>query len=212
MAVLLSYALTTVADVKETLGIDAGNTSKDNLIIRKINQATEMIEGYCSLPQDHHFAQTSYTDEEYDGTGVNQLIIRMRPIVAGETFTLQQRDTALNEDDWTTVNTDYYFVDEKAAVVDAKFTFSEQWNRYRVTYTAGYDTIPFDLAEACATLAAFYVDNATTGTGVKSKEEGQRKIEYFDASSGSGDSDIFNQLNLDEILNRYAYTRIIDDV
>ena len=37
MAQLLSYSLATVADVKESLGIDAGDTSKDNLIIRKIN-------------------------------------------------------------------------------------------------------------------------------------------------------------------------------
>ena len=32
MASLLSYALTSVSDVKESLGISTGDTSKDNLI------------------------------------------------------------------------------------------------------------------------------------------------------------------------------------
>jgi len=210
MASLLSYALTTVADVKETLGIDAGNTSKDNLIIRKINQATEMIEGYCRLPADHHFASTTYTSEEFDGTGTVQLILRMRPVI---TFsTLQVRDTRLNEDDWTTVDTELYFTDLASGVIDGNFTFQRNWNRYRATYTAGYETIPSDLAEACATLAAYYVDNATTGTGVKKKQEGSRQIEYFNPNTSSGNSSIFTQLELDEALNRYTYPLLIDDV
>ncbi len=209
MASLLSYALTTKADVKETLGIASGNTAKDNLIIRKINQATEMIEGYCK----RRFKDTAYSNEEYDGTGTTQLILRNYPITDTETLVIQQRNTSLNQDSWSDVDADLYFADTKSGVVDGKITFLELWNLYRVTYSAGYAEIPADLAEAAATLAAFLVDNSTSGTGVKKKKEGQREIEYHDVSgSANGAKSLFEQLNLDDILDRYAYNKLIDNV
>lgn len=205
MATLLTYALTTVADVKETLGIDAGNTTKDNLIIRKINQATEMIERYC----DRRFAETSFSQIEYDATNSDNLILKQRPITDTVTLVLEQRDTSLNENSWTTVDSELYFVDTGAGVLDLNFNANGHWNRYRVTYSAGYTTIPADLAEACATLAAYLVENATSGTGVKSKQEGQRKIEYFDTNTQGGGS-LFSQLNIDETLNGYANFSLLD--
>jgi len=204
MASLLSYALTTLVDVKETLGISAGDTSKDNLIIRKINQATDMIEGFCALHNGRHLAETTYTDEEYDGTGTNQLILKSRPIIT--LSQLQQRDTTTNENDWTTVGTELYFTDVGAGVLDALFTFTKHWNRYRVTYDAGFATIPSDLSEACVTLAAYLVDNATTGSGVKRKEEGQREIEYFQPMQGAS---LIEQLGLDDSLSRYCEPPIL---
>lgn len=213
MADLLSYALTTVADVKETLGIDNGNTSKDNLIKRKINQATETIESYCNLPYNHHFAETTYTNEEYDGTGIDQLSLKMRPLTTLSSF--QYRTTTENNSSWDDVDSNLYFVDLNAGVIDLLFSQSRHWNRYRVTYTAGFSTIPFALSEAAVTLAAFWVENATSGTNVKRKQEGQREIEYFPlggtAQGSSSGGSIIEQLNLDELLNRYVQYTIQDD-
>lgn len=95
MTALLSYALTTVADVKESLGITSGDHSKDNLITRKINQATRMIENYC----DCRFAQTTYTDELYDGHGGNELVLRHKPIIS--VTSLAYRSSALVRAYWT---------------------------------------------------------------------------------------------------------------
>ena len=200
MATLLSYSLTTLADVKESLGIDAGDTTQDNVIIRKINQATRMIEKYTGI----RFASTVYTNEEYDATNVDQLVLKQRPIITFTSF--QVRDTTLNQSDWETVDSTLYFVDSDAGVLDLLFIADGHWNRYRVTYTAGYATIPEDIAEAAATLAAFYVDNPTSGAAIKSKEEGQRKIEYYNTSGSSqkGDTSVFGQLGIDEILDSYA--------
>jgi len=211
MATLYSYALTTLADVKETLGIDAGNTTKDNLITRKINQATDMIEAYCGLGNAssgaHHLASTTYTNEEYDGTGTKQLILLGRPI---STFTqLQQRSTTENASDWETVDTEYYFVDNDSGVIDSLFTFNKHWNLYRTTYTAGYSTIPADLGEACATLASYLVDNATTGAGVKRKEQGPKEIEYFQPMQGGS---LIENLGIDDSINRYADIPILEDM
>lgn len=199
MAVLLSYALCTLPDVKESLGIDAGDTTNDNLIIRKINQATEMIEKYCG---GRRFASTVYTDEEYDATNSDQLVLKNRPIIA---FTgLDSSDGTTNTGSWSTVNSEFYFRDNTAGVLDLTFNASGKWNRYRVTYTAGYAIIPSDLAEACVTLASYLYENATSGTGVKKKQEGGRSIEYFDPTSGGGSGDIFEQLNIDDVLKPYC--------
>jgi len=211
MATIYTYALTTVADVKETLGIDAGDTSKDNLIVRKINQATDMIEAYCGLGNAatnvHHFASTTYTNEEYNGTGTKQLILKSRPIT---TFTqLQQRDTRENDDSWETVDTELYFIDNASGTLETLFILQGYWKLYRATYTAGYTTIPADLGEAAATLAAFLVDNAATGTGVKRKEQGPKEIEYFPSNqSGS----IIENLGIDNMLARYADIAVLEDM
>lgn len=206
MTALNSWALTSVADVKESLSIDAGDTTKDNLITRKINQATDMIESYCNLDNDHHFASTTYTNEEYDGSGTDQLSLRARPVI---TFTsLEQRSSTQNINDWVTLSSTDYFVDDNAGVIDALLGFYYRWNLYRVTYTAGYATIPSDLAEACATLAAFMVENGTTGVAVKRKDQGPKSIEYFQPMQGGS---LIENLGLDDVLARYTNPPILED-
>lgn len=198
MAVLLSYALTTVSDVKESLGISSGDSSKDNLIKRKINQATEMIEGYCLLPADHHFKETTYTNEEYDASNSQQLLLRMRPVSL--VTSVQYRNTSLNEDSWTTEETTDYFLDGAAGVLEGNL-FYGSYNRWRVSYVAGYETIPADLAEACVILASYLVENAATGSGVKKKQEGSRSIEYHSPNSTNS---LVEDLSLDDMLQRYV--------
>lgn len=206
MASLNSWALTTVADVKETLGIDSGDSTKNNLIIRKINQATDMIEGYTGRNSTQHLASTLYTNEEYDGTNTKQLSLKNKPVI---TFSqLQQRSTVSNESDWDTVDTDLYFVDNDAGVIDSLFTFLYHWNIYRVTYTAGYASIPYDLSEAAATLAAYLVDNAATGAGVKKKDQGPKSIEYFQSNQQGS---LIESLGLDDSLARYMLLNILED-
>lgn len=196
MASLLSYALTTVADVKELLGIDSGDSSKNNLIIRKINQATLMIERYTG----RHFALTTYTDEEYNATGTDQIKLNQRPIVT--LTSISSRDTSLNESDWDSIDTNLYFSDANSGLVRLLFNTVGGWNRYKVTYSAGYAEIPADIAEACAMLAAFLLENGTSGSNVKSKQEGQRKLEYFDSQTNT--TNIFEQLGIDDILQTYS--------
>lgn len=202
MASLLSYALTTVADVKESLGIASSDHSKDNLIIRKINQATIAIENYTG----RRFALTTYTDEEYNGSGIDQIVLQQRPIVG--TVTLKNRDTSLNEADFDTVDSNLLFINAEAGVLDLNFNAIGHWGRYAVTYQAGYATIPADIAEAAASLAAYYVNEAdATNVGIAEKQEGQRRIKYASGGgSGSGASfgGITSALGIDGILQSYS--------
>jgi hypothetical protein len=205
MATLKTYALTTVADVKESLSIPSSNHTYDNLIIRKINQATAMIENYCS----RRFALTTYTDEGYNGTGTNQVVLKQRPIVGD--VTLKIRDSGLNEANYETVDSELIFADANSGVLDLLFTSARLWGRFAVTYQAGYSTIPDDLAEACASLAAYLVTNADTGSvNVKSKQEGQRKVDYSQQGLG-GTVNLFKQLGIDDVLAGYANNALFAD-
>lgn len=206
MASLNAWALTTLADVKESLGIDAGDTTHDNLIIRKINQATDMIEAYCGKNNDQHFASTTYTDEEYNGSGTSQLVLRNRPVI---TFTsLSERETTENDNSWNAIDTEFYFVDTTAGVIESLFTFRRYYNLYKATYTAGYTTIPSDLAEACVSLAVALYENSSTGTAVKRKSQGPKEIEYFQPTQGGS---LIESLGIDDTLARYCDLPILDD-
>lgn len=207
MAVLLDYALTTVADVKESLGIASGDSSWNNIIIRKINQATAMIEGFCNLPYGHHFKETTYTNEEFDGSGTNQLVLRMGPVTSVSSF--QYRNTTENVSSWDDVDSEWYFSDLSAGVLDLLNTQTKNFNGYRITYTAGYATIPADLQEACVMLTSYLVDNLTSGTAVKRKREGQREVEYFQ-SGGSQNGSLIEQLGIDDMLGRYMRYPVAD--
>lgn len=204
MATLLSYALTTLSDTKESLGLTSGYTAKDNLIIRKINQATRAIEAYCG----RRFLATTYTDEQYNATNINQIILRQRPVI---TFTdLSIRDSSLNITSWESIDSQLYFVDNSAGLIDLNFVARGRWMRYKVTYSAGYTTIPEDLAEACASLAAFYVNNADdAGVGLLEKREGQRILRYANANQSF--RTIIAALGIDEIIDSYANNPIMTD-
>lgn len=204
MTALADHALTSVADVKESLGITG--TSQDNLITRKINQATDMIEAFCGKNNGQHFASTTYTNEEYDGTGTNQLILRNNPVISLSNFS--ERNTTENSNDWTTIETTDYFVDLTAGVIDCRFGILNYWNLYKVTYVAGFATIPSDLAEACVMLACALVESASTGASVKKKTQGPKTIEYYDSVQGES---LITQLGVDDMLQRYVRIPILPD-
>lgn len=209
MATLVSYALSSVADVKESLGIDSGDSTKNNLIIRKINQATDMIESWCQLARNHHFVATTYTNEEYNGSGSDQLILAMRPVNSITSF--QYRNSPENINSWTDIDTEDYFTGTSnlsSGIISNLFTQGTNYSSFRVTYNAGYTTIPSDLAEATASLAAFLVENSTSGSNVKRKREGQREVEYFETGANSGS--VIEQLGLDDLLSRYINYTVLD--
>jgi hypothetical protein len=206
MADLLAYALTSVADVKESLGIASSDHSKDNLITRKINQATELIENYC----DRRFALTDYVEEEYNSSNIDELVLKQRPIVTdGKTFTLKWRNTPLNETGSETVESNLYFINESAGVLNLNFNALGSWNRYLITYSAGYATIPSDLAEAACLLVCYLVNNPSGSNGnLQQVREGQRERRFF---ATTGFHNIIQTLGIDETLDAYANMPVLTD-
>lgn len=131
---LLSYALTTLARVKTFLGISG--TSDDDLLTSLINACTDFIENYC----DRRFKKTSYTNELYNGTGTNKLLLKNYPVIEGETFKIEKRGSSYNEDNWDEVESEYYHIDYDSGIVErVDDIFIKYPKHYRITYTAGYD-------------------------------------------------------------------------
>lgn len=198
MADLYTYALTDVASVKELMGIASSNTSRDNLIKRKINQATDIIEGYCLLPYNHHFKEQEYTDELYEGTGGNTLLLGMRPLTAVSSFSYGD---GIGGTSFNTLTSDDYAFDSDSGRLLLNFNAWGGFNSYRVSYTAGFSTIPSDLAEACAMLAANLVEGGTGGAAIQRKREGAREVQYAVSLTSKT---LIDQLGLGGTLNRYV--------
>lgn len=212
MASLLSYALTNLSDVKESLGLSSSDASKDNLIVRSINKATLAIENYCG----RRFLETNYV-QEYAATQIDQIILRQRPITSTVPLTLEYRNSSLNYSNFEFVDSKLYFCDVNstegnAGVIDLMFVATGRWNRYRITYSAGYATIPADLAEACASLATFYVNTASgVHVALAGIKEGQRELSYSRQLNTLTFRQIISQLGIDSIIDSYANNPVLAD-
>ena len=128
-------ALTTVARQKVFLGIAAADTTYDTILEILINMVSDFIEGWC----DRTFLATAYSNVELDGTGTSKLLLPNFPVDDTATFSLEERDTALNISTWTSIDSDNYHVDYDTGILDFLGNiFRELPRHYRVTYTAGY--------------------------------------------------------------------------
>jgi len=172
MATLLNNstrkALTTLARTKAFLGI--GSDKHDTILIMLVNQASGFIERYLK----RSLLSQTYTNEEYDGSGTNTLVLKQFPVTA--VASLQVNTSGDSTASWQTIDTKNYFSYEDGRIMlnnpvagfldqDAG-TFIPHPQKYRVTYTAGYlidfdnentpgsHTLPEDIEYACLKLVS----------------------------------------------------------
>ncbi len=184
---LKSYALTTVQRVADYLGLGtiASGSSEETIIERLINASTEHIENYIG----YRIKQTAYTNEEYDSQGAI-ISLNNYPVNSSETFTLQRRMSALNNDSWETVDGQLYHVDADIGIINAirGNDFATTLKGFRVTYTAGYDydnsatflsdTEAGDIELACWMEVSTLYNRRRGGAGIKSEKLGDHSITY----------------------------------
>lgn len=186
---LHSYALTTLANVKEALGI-TGNT-EDALLTNLINRATDIIERYCN----RRFAETTYTNEEVNGMGSYILNLKHYPITS--LTAVERRTGDFASPNWDALENDMYkMLDDEGQIYYAG-GFTEGVRNYRVSYVAGYSTIPTDLEQACIMLIS-YIKNQTKTSGMKSETLGEYSYTKDDDLNAT-----IKNLGLDEVLDMY---------
>lgn len=199
MSDLLSYALVTLNDTKDYLGVSV-NTD-DDLIKRLINSATKMIENYC----DRRFLSTAYSNERYSGDGGHYLFLRNYPATSLTSIEYMTGD--YNSPNWEAYDSEFYSIvttDEKnGGVIYNDIPFYGGENNLRVNYTAGYTTIPEDIQQACLDLVSWFYKKRKTH-GIKSESLGDRSVTYFDIKGSSPITD----LGLDEMLDPYKTFKI----
>jgi hypothetical protein len=163
-------SLISLADYKTKKGITGEEDDVKNQLF--LDQASAFIEKYC----DRTFASTTYTDEEYDGTQTQTLILKQWPVTS--VTSVQYRDDIYSDSDFSTLDSQYYFRDEDPGTIRRiDGVFEEGIHNWRVTYVAGYATIPDDLQEACADIATF-MENTVKAKGIDSETLSQYSVNY----------------------------------
>lgn len=148
---LISEALTTLENVKAYL--DEDTTAHDTELTRLINVATYVIEGYCN----RKLAARDYTDEEYDGNGLAEFQLPHYPVNSITSITLD--DTALTEG----TDQDYVLYSDEGILYKVDGVWTKGHKNIVVTYNAGYDSVPYDLEQACILLVKFYWRRGLSG-------------------------------------------------
>lgn len=153
-ASLLSGTLTTIARVRAVSGI---GTYTDDQITIAINSATDAIKHYCN----RDLISTTYTNEYYDGNGRDVLYLRNYPITAIASLTV---------DDIAITSAEYLIEDQ------GLFRIGGWWSSGRrnikITYTAGYTSIPDELATIASKVAGDILAQAVSDPSLQSEKIG----------------------------------------
>jgi len=141
------YNLTTKAKVKEYLDITAD--TYDDLLDNLCNQITDFIEKMCG---GRRFYTTEYTQEVYDGDDFNRTL-RLNNYPVTSWGKIEYNAGTTTNPNWTEFNeSDYEKYDDMGYLW---FDRLEPGKRnIRVSYTAGYSTIPYDLELLATKLVA----------------------------------------------------------
>lgn len=205
---LVTDVLTTVARLSDFMGIDApasGSALETSMQVT-INAVTKWIQNYTSKT----FKKTAYTNEEYTTERGQTLNLKHFPVLSSESFLLERRNSQLNENEWETVDGDYYTVDYDAGIIESMggLIFYRTRYGYRVSYTAGYDfnntttflgeTAAADVEIACWMIAQDIQKNKTKDTAISSERLGDYSVSY-----GEFMNSMFKNPQAKEILDHY---------
>ncbi len=205
---LVTDALTTVARLSSYMKVTtpAVSSADEASMQATINAVTKWIQKYTG----HTFKKTTYTQELYSTEEGQTLNLEHYPVISSASFNLERRNSGLNEDDWESIDTDYYIVDYDSGIIElmAGVTFYRTKNGYRVTYTAGYDfdnittflsdTDAADVEIACWMICQDIQDSKGKSSDVHSERLGDYSVTYADALKS-----IFDNPQAKSILDQY---------
>jgi len=134
----VSDALCTYEDIQLHLELTS-DQSHDDTVNDLINQYTKRFCNWCGVSS---FKSASYT-EYYDGNGQSILFLKNVPIASIET--LADDDSYVWGSDTTVGLTDIRIIQSGKGIYLIDDIFTPAIENVKVTYTAGYTTIPEDL-------------------------------------------------------------------
>lgn len=203
-----AYALTTRARVMDFMGVSSLTTVQENVLDRLIDAVTDFVESYCQ----RRFKQTAHTAEYHEGDGSEYITLEEFPVSSTETFTLSYRNTTANENSFTTIDSEDYFVDYDAGIVqltaNARFLKDSAF-MYKVAYTAGYNydnaatflsDYAADLEYAAWKLISTAFNKRKGEAGVQSESIGDYSVTYT--------STLFENSEIREIVDKYRKVEV----
>lgn len=136
-----------LTEMRNWMRLDPTDTSDDSLIMELISAARQHIENLASLTIVGKVYSTSF---EVSGTNHPQWIIKLPygPLVSVNSVKYQE---GINSFSTLVLDSDY-------EVYDGKLLIYKQGN-YRVEYSTGFGSIPYDLKNDVMTLTAWMYEN-----------------------------------------------------
>jgi hypothetical protein len=142
-----TYSLCSLEDVRAFLTQSAGKSQHtgyseaDSLVEDLIDRVSTAFETYC----DREFLSRERT-EYYDGTGTRYLFPNYYPITSVSGI---WDSTTWGWDSSNLISSDDYKIKNLNTIVLKSTVFSKDDQNIKITYTAGYGTVPNDLKQAC---------------------------------------------------------------
>lgn len=200
----MASELTTLARLKAVLGVSSTDSSQDDLLQLYVDSANEAVEVYCGRT----FASADYV-QYYTGNNTYRLVLRQRPVTAVSEVRFDgsgyfgQRDGGFDSTTVLTEGVDYCLDWDSGANYSKSgilFRIGTIWpmlhrqiyytrlspdigpalGNLKVSYTAGYPTIPADLSLAATQVAAHMKRvSALGGYNLQSERIGDYRYEMF---------------------------------
>lgn len=169
--------LVTLQEYKAYVGITSPN--QDASITSVIPKVSQLVKSICRRTFVDHVDEAK-TDYFEGGAAFNLTEYPVLQVSSVEVSTdYGNTYTSLVEyTDWALKKTS-----EQIVPLNALRVFDELLNGYRVTYTAGYETLPDDLKLAVMDLVTFYLKNDAAVHSSKSPSTGAVQIEYISTTN-----------------------------
>ena len=164
--------LCSIDDVKTYLGLSGSD--HDTQLTALVANASEAIESFCR----RKFTQTDYT-EYHDGMGSGILLLDHHPAQSVTEVKIDaNRDfdnaDALDPDDTVTYG-------DEGLIQLVSGTFPAGVRNVRVIYSAGYTSVPDDVAQGCIQLAAAWFHRGRQGAdGLERESLGDYAVTFRD--------------------------------
>lgn len=181
----MALNLITISEYKTYAGIKSSNYDKE--IVGLIPRVSEFVKNYCGRTFVDH---VDVDKVEYFNGGTNKLILDETPVISvssvgysidfGQTYTnlVQYKDWILDDGAIRSLNTNAV-----TSLITVNRGFPEVIRGYRVTYRAGYDDVPADVALAIMDLVTYYRKNDMSIHSTKAPGSNNVQIEYISTTS-----------------------------
>lgn len=163
----------------QPLGTQAWITSNDDALLENlVNRSYKIIEAYCNRPfryvNSSGVAQA--VTEYFNGWGQTRLFLRYYPVIL-ITSLYDDPDRLYGSSDL--IDSDDYVTHDDYGILELDgLSFANGKKSIKITYTGGYETVPYDLEHVCNKLVAMlYKEKDSVGLASKSFSDGS--VGYF---------------------------------
>lgn len=135
-----TYSLVSLSEVKNFIGMEKSDSLTDDLLEDLINRISVLFESYMN----RNVLSREYT-EDHDGKGAMVLFPKQSPITTVSGI-WDDYDWEYTDDDL--IDADNYKIIDENCIVFKNVALNNYTANIRITYTAGFTTVPDDLKQA----------------------------------------------------------------